>query len=135
MTYQLALDCSVIGMPVLQNVVLATMSGSNGNVSNTSDQYNASNGVMNILPNGPGASQSPNLIFPNGVVGQSYTRTIRVRNGGSSVDKFMFLRYNRCRAYGRTNKWWNDIEHYNCKLQNVIRVYRFDDFTSIGNFR
>ena len=77
LTYQLALDCSVIGMPVLQNVVLATMSGSNGNVSNTSDQYNASNGVMNILPNGPGASQSPNLIFPNGVVGQSYTRTIR----------------------------------------------------------
>ncbi|MFN8339887.1 MAG: hypothetical protein U0T36_12805 [Saprospiraceae bacterium] len=51
-TYQLALDCSVIGMPVGQNVVLARMAGSAGNVSNTSDPYNAANGVINILPNG-----------------------------------------------------------------------------------
>ena len=85
------LDCSVIGQSIALNSILATMSGSGGTKSDNSDQYNASYGVISILPNGTGQINHQNLSFANAVVGQTYTRTIRIRNGGLGyVNSFMF---------------------------------------------
>ncbi|MFN8339888.1 MAG: hypothetical protein U0T36_12810, partial [Saprospiraceae bacterium] len=72
------------------------------------------------------------MIFANGVVGQSYTRTIRLRNGGSQVDQFMFydttgIGLTVAPISGGTLLSTTTIG------TNVVRVYRFDDFTAIGD--
>lgn len=138
LSYKLALDCSVIGSSVVLNFVNAVMTGMDPITSNTitktnnSDQYNAANGVVNILPNGPGINQSPNLSYANAVVGQTYTRTIRIRNGGSQLKSFMF--------YDTTGVGLTVVPISGGTVlstttvgNNVIRVYKISDFTGIGD--
>ncbi len=131
-TYQIALDCDLIGQPVANNIVSATMTGSAGTKTQNSDEYNASNGVMNILPNGGTMNHSLNLNYASGIVGATYTRTLRVRNGGSGVKSFMF--------YDTTGIGLvimpisgGTIISTTTMGNNVIRIYEITDFTSIGN--